>query len=87
MVEVESVLAFVLVAISAVYRLPQIFLTYTTGDVTGLSAPTLWINVVYSLLYIWYGVEIEKAAIMAIGLVTTAQASSMVSLYYYYRAS
>lgn len=85
MVAVESVLAVILVSISTVYRLPQIALTYTTGDVTGLSAQTLWINVAYSLLYIWYGVEIAKMAIIAIGIVTTAQASTMVSLYYYFR--
>ena len=85
MVNVEAVLAAALICISTVHRIPQILLTLGSGEIGGLSVPTLWLNLVYSTLYICYGIIIEKLALIAIGIVTTAQASSMISLYYYYR--
>lgn len=78
----ENILTVLLVSFASIYRLPQIALTIQTGDVSALSACTLWANLTYSLLYILYGVVITKMTISAIGLVTGVQSLTMIILFY-----
>ena len=78
----ENILTVLLVSFASIYRLPQIALTIQTGDVSALSACTLWANLTYSLLYILYGVVISKMTISAIGLVTSVQSLTMIILFY-----
>lgn len=73
------------VALTAIYRLPQIAHTINQKRVDDLSYSSLVLQLLVSLLYLVHGHEIGDAVTVASGSVASIQALCIILLYHIYR--
>lgn len=71
--------------LSFTVRLPQLWLTWKSRDVTSLSLTTLIAQTLVCPLYIAHGFEIEDPPLVVLGFALFFQALPMLLMYYFYR--
>jgi uncharacterized protein with PQ loop repeat len=69
---------------SLVYKLPQIYVTLKTKQVTGLSFFSLCFQLLSYIFYVIHGVMIEDMPIIVMGAISMLQSVLLVILYIYF---
>ena len=73
------------VALSLVYKLPQMYRLWRAKKIDGLSVTSLIVQTVSYGFYIAHGVVINDLPILWMGIVALAQSILVIGLYFYYK--
>ncbi len=78
------VFGWVAVSLSLVYKFPQIWKLYRTGDIQGISVESQLVQSLAYFFYITHGFVIEDPPIVFLGFTSLLQSVVLVSQYFYY---
>ena len=77
------VFGWIAVSLSLVYKFPQIWKLYVTGDIQGISVEAQIVQAMAYFFYIAHGIIIEDPPIVFLGLTSLLQSIVLVTQYFY----
>ena len=78
------IFGWIAVSLSLVYKFPQIWKLYRTGDIQGISVESQIVQSLAYFFYITHGFVIEDPPIVFLGFTSLLQSVVLVSQYFYY---
>ena len=83
--DTRKVFGWIAVCLSLVYKFPQMWKLFKTGDISGISVESQIIQASAYGFYIVHGTIIEDPPIVFLGCTSFAQSAVLVGQYFYYQ--